>query len=368
MWPTAYYDEKSGVGLMFHELSGGNRRIGLVGLGAGTLATYAKPGDSLRIYEINPEVVRMAKSWFTFLSNCPAKKDIILGDARLSLEREQPQAFDLLVLDAFNSDAIPVHLLTKEAFTIYDRHIQSNGVIAVHISNKGLNLEPIVVRLARELGYRFAIVDSVGRTGGPLTIGSKWIILCHNEAILDLPAIRDASRPPQTLVSNPSLWTDEFTSLFQILGSEPAPQEDSEFANAESSAAHDLYQQGDYSGTVERLRTALKKMPRSPVLLNNLAFLEATCPDLSVRNFSEAAQLSEKACELTHYQLPGYVGTLAAIYSEAGRFSDAARMAEKTCALAREAGDQDGLKQSEQLVEHYRKARPFHEFKSGNSQ
>src|SRR5205085_5849453 len=122
--PTTYYGETSGVGLAIKALPAGSRRLGLVGLGTGTLAAYGRAGDYLRIYEINPEAKRLATSWFTYITNCHAKVDIVMGDARLSLERELSQQFDLLALDAFSGDAIPVHLLTKEAFEIYKRHLK----------------------------------------------------------------------------------------------------------------------------------------------------------------------------------------------------------------------------------------------------
>ena len=152
-WPTTYYVEKSGIGLAMNALPAGHRRIGLIGLGAGTLAAYGQAGDDFHFYEINPDVQRLASSRFTYLTNCPGKVEITLGDARLSLEQEPPQNFDLLVLDAFNSDAIPMHLLTEEAFTIYERHLKTNGLIAVHVSNRNLNLEPVVYNIAPQFHY-----------------------------------------------------------------------------------------------------------------------------------------------------------------------------------------------------------------------
>src|SRR2546422_4110843 len=111
------------------------------------------------MYEINPEVKRLATSRFTYLSNCLGRVEVVLGDARLSMEREEPQAFDLLVLDAFSSDAIPVHLLTREAFELYQRHLRSGGIIAVHISNHYLDLEPVVVNVAKHFGFKLALID-----------------------------------------------------------------------------------------------------------------------------------------------------------------------------------------------------------------
>ena len=163
-WPTLYFTEKSGVGLAMRALPAAGRRIGVVGLGAGTLASYGRPGDSFRFYEINPEVERLARSRFTYLSNCLGNVEVVLGDARLSLEQEPGQQFDLLVLDAFSSDAIPVHLLTREAFAVYERHLETNGIIAVHVSNVSLNLAPVVAHLARHGNYQFAAIDNLSRS------------------------------------------------------------------------------------------------------------------------------------------------------------------------------------------------------------
>src|SRR5204862_189610 len=133
--------------------------IGVVGLGTATVTTYGKTGDYIRIYEINPQVRQIAQTRFTYLSNCEARVEIVLGDARLSLEREEPQQFDILVLDAFSSDAIPVHLLTKECFAIYQRHMKPDGVICVHISNRYLTLQPVVLGLADHFQFPCAIID-----------------------------------------------------------------------------------------------------------------------------------------------------------------------------------------------------------------
>ena len=149
-WPTAYFTPNSGVGLAVVALPKADRRIGIIGLGVGTMAAYIRTNDYLHFYEINPEVLRLAKSPFTYLAHCPGKVECTLGDGRLSLERQPSQQFDLLALDAFNGDALPVHLLTREAFAVYDRHLKTNGIIAVDISNKSLDLEPVIANIARE--------------------------------------------------------------------------------------------------------------------------------------------------------------------------------------------------------------------------
>jgi len=214
--PTLYYTEKSGVGLALGALPEKPRRLGLVGLGVGTLAAYARPGDLVHVYEINPAVVTVATSRFTFLQNCRGTVEVTLGDARLSLEREAPQEFDLLALDAFSDDTIPVHLLTREAFALYQRHLKPGGIIAVHTSSRSVNLEPVLANLARYLGWRMKVIE-YGSPSQPWIGRSIWVLLSRSGEILDTPAIRSAARPPRTSPASIPLWTDDYASLFQIL-------------------------------------------------------------------------------------------------------------------------------------------------------
>jgi spermidine synthase len=360
-WPTLYYSEKSGVGLALQALPAGNRRIGVIGLGVGTLADYPRAGDYLHVYEINPEVERIANTPFTCLAHCQGTVEITLGDGRLSLEWEPPQDFDLLALDAFNGDAIPVHLLTREAFVIYGQHLKTNGIIAMHVSNRSLNLEPVIVNLARQFNYEVAVIDYNAPPARPWILNSVWMLLSHSREIIDSSAIRVAARPPQTNSVNIPLWTDDFTSLFQILKSGGGPQNDSEFTETQTGIASRFCQRGDFAGAIAGYRRALQTLPRSPVLLNNLAFLLAICPDAKLRNPTEATRLAEASCQLTHYYDSLFVSTLAAVYSEAGRFPEAVATAEKACALAGESDDPDGLKQNRALLELYRAHRPYHE-------
>jgi hypothetical protein len=213
---TTYYNPDSGVGLAWSALPPGPHRIGLVGLGTGTLTTYAKPGDVIRIYEINPDVWRIAGAKFAYLSNCSGTVQVAVGDARLTLERDPPQQFDLLALDAFSSDAIPVHLLTREAFELYARHLKTNGVLAVHISNHYLNLEPVVVKLAQQFGYRLAVVDYEESDEEWWAYSSTWVLLTRDRAILGFPALRDVASQTHTNTHGVQLWTDDFASLFQV--------------------------------------------------------------------------------------------------------------------------------------------------------
>ena len=215
--PTLYYSEKSGVGLALAALPREGRRIGVVGLGVGTLAAYAQPGDDMCFYEINPEVCRLARSRFSFLANCRGTVEVVPGDARLSLEREPPQRFDVLVLDAFSSDAIPVHLLTAEAFELYARHLKTNGILALHISNNYLDLEPVLANLAGRFNYSAVAIDHAPADDQWWLRPSRWVLLTRNEAVLNAPAIRDFARPLNGDPDHAQLWTDDFSSLFQVL-------------------------------------------------------------------------------------------------------------------------------------------------------
>jgi hypothetical protein len=213
--PTTYYGRTSGVGLALEYCCDGPKRIGVIGLGAGTLAAYGKPGDSFRFYEINPQVLEVANSWFTFLKQSPAKTEIILGDARLSLESEPPQQFDVLAVDAFSGDAIPVHLLTKEAFAVYFRHLKPDGILAVHTSNTYLNLAPVVKLLAEDADYPVRLI--VSDEDAPRMISSAdWVLVTRNQEFLNEPdtfAGGEAILVPAHL----RLWTDGYNNLFEIL-------------------------------------------------------------------------------------------------------------------------------------------------------
>jgi hypothetical protein len=216
-WPISYYGKDSGIGLGVAALPASSRRIGVVGLGTGTMAAFGRAGDYLRFYEINPQVEAVATSWFNYLPKCLGNVEVAPGDARLTLEREPPQHFDLLVLDAFSSDAIPVHLLTREAFETYERHLNTNAIIAVHISNHYLNLEPVVVNLARHFGYKLASIDFEENDEEWWLYGSTWILLSRSDEIINRPDIRNAASIVNTNAVKVPLWTDDFASLFQIL-------------------------------------------------------------------------------------------------------------------------------------------------------
>ncbi len=215
--PTTYFHELTGVGLAFKYLPvQTNRHIGVLGLGIGTLAAYARKGDTWRFYEINPQVQQLAETRFSYLSQAPGHLEIVLGDGRLSLEREPDQHFDLLVLDAFSSDAVPVHLLTHEAFAVYLRHLKPEGVIAVNITNRYVNLLPVLLDLATS--YDLGLVDIRSKDGDTLWWynSSRWVLMSHNRDFLTTKQIQiaaGASSPERKTLR----WTDDHTSLFPIM-------------------------------------------------------------------------------------------------------------------------------------------------------
>ena len=210
--PTTYYTDNSGVGQAIESMRSSPIRVGVVGLGAGTLATYGKEGDVYRFYEINPDVVRFADEYFSFLSDSKATTQIVLGDARLVLEREEPQKFDLFVLDAFSGDAIPVHLLTQEAMQIYRSHLKPDGKIAIHVSNLYFDLKSIVQGLAddQQMDCQFQIAEAMARPDG---YASTWALLSTDS---DWLAKFSESQDKQPL-RKPVLWRDDRSNLFQAL-------------------------------------------------------------------------------------------------------------------------------------------------------
>lgn len=213
--PTIFFARHTGVGLAIKHHHGSRpQRVGVVGLGAGTLAAYGRPGDAYRFYEINPEVLRLAEEHFTYLDDCQAELDVILGDARLSLEREPSQQFDVLVLDAFSGDAIPAHLLTRESMEIYRRHLKPDGVIAVHISNRHVDLRPVIRALADEFGFQWRTISSRVKFSRTEVGTGMWALLSSDGALFDVPEIREQAQQPQV---RPVLWTDDYSNLFEIL-------------------------------------------------------------------------------------------------------------------------------------------------------
>ena len=223
--PTTYYGESSGIGrtILSEHRTVGPLRIGSIGLGAGTLAAYGRPGDLFRVYELNPAVLDIAENQFTYLKDSKAQVEPVLGDARLSLEFEiehgafdRPEwRFDVLSLDAFSGDAIPVHLLTAEAFATYARVTKPDGVIAFHLSNRYLDLPPVVEQIARDAGFH-AVLVADRPSASDLTAASDWVLVTRSTTFLRQPDIAAHSTPIVPRSGLP-VWTDQFTNLFQIL-------------------------------------------------------------------------------------------------------------------------------------------------------
>jgi SAM-dependent methyltransferase len=213
--PTTYYVEDSGVGVALrnHPARPAPLKIGGIGLGIGTIAAYGQPGDEFIFYEINPMVVEIAEGkHFSFMADSPAKISTVLGDARISLENEFAESgshqFDLLVVDAFNSDSIPTHLLTQEAFQLYLQHLKPNGLLAIHISNNHIDLRPVVWMQAAQIGWQgYEIANG----------SSEWVVLTQNETFLkDADVLAVGIPQPETLPAL-RLWTDDYSNIFQLL-------------------------------------------------------------------------------------------------------------------------------------------------------
>lgn len=218
--PTTYYGRSSGVGIAIQEMALQNpkgMRVGVIGLGVGTLAAYSRAGDHYRFYEINPQVVEIAQQDFRYLSDSPAEVSLALGDARLVLEREKDNRFDVLVIDAFSSDSIPIHLITREAMQLYARHLRPEGVIVFHVTNRYLDLSPVVDLVAQEAGYRAALVsDEPAGDGRVLTAFSDWVLVSRNERLLMSRAVREKQYVIDQ-IEGLKAWTDDFNNLFRVL-------------------------------------------------------------------------------------------------------------------------------------------------------
>lgn len=215
--PTAYYCEKSGIGRALRSLpQSGPRKLGVVGLGTGTLAVYGRAGDQMRIYEINEQVLELARSEFTYLADSPARIVPVLGDGRLMLEGEPPQQFDLLAMDAFSGDSIPTHLLTLEAIQIYLRHLKPDGLLAVHITNRFLDLQPVVAAAAQHFGKIALSYYLRPGEDDQYCRRSMWVLIMSPERASSLPA---ELRGGETLAPRPGFkpWTDSFSNLLGIL-------------------------------------------------------------------------------------------------------------------------------------------------------
>ncbi|HEY7210929.1 MAG TPA: fused MFS/spermidine synthase [Bryobacteraceae bacterium] len=212
--PTAYYGPDSGAGILLRECSPSPKRVAVVGLGAGTLAAYGKRGDEFDFYEINSQVADIAQSLFFYTRESQAHVEIKIGDGRLLLERETAVPFDALVLDAFSGDAIPVHLLTAEAFQLYQRHLAPGGTIAFHVSNDFLDLAPVVKQLAAHAGMQAVLVHNHSDEDDAI-LPADWILVTRNRLLLDNASIQAHAKPVATN-SRARLWTDDYNNILQV--------------------------------------------------------------------------------------------------------------------------------------------------------
>jgi spermidine synthase len=214
---TSYYGEGSGIGRAARALENrGPVRVGVVGLGAGVLSNYGRAGDFYRIFEINPLVQKIAQTEFSFYPHSPADKAILMGDARLTMERLDSLHLDLLAVDAFSSDAIPIHLLTREALAVYFRHLKPTGILALHISNRYLDLEPVCAKGAEYFNKVAMTVYDNGESA-PYLSSSVWVLVTGDNAIFGDHAFDDADIAPAKLDKNFRAWTDDYSNVFQIL-------------------------------------------------------------------------------------------------------------------------------------------------------
>jgi len=209
---TTYYKATSGIGRTLLAYEGKATKVGIIGLGAGSIAVYKDADDTYRFYDIDPAVARIATTYFTYVTDAPGTVDIVIGDARLSLEYEAPQGYDVLAVDAFSGDSIPTHLITVEAFTQYLRHLKPDGVIAFHVSNRFLDLKPVLLRIADFHHLEYAYIHETGDSGGTT---SDWVLMTRNKSFLLRPEIVAATEP---VVPRPDwrLWTDDFNNLVQV--------------------------------------------------------------------------------------------------------------------------------------------------------
>jgi len=213
-YPTTYYVPTSGVGRLLAYRPNRPYRVGVVGLGVGTLATYAVQGDVIRFYEIDPDVLKVAQRDFSFLRDSLGNIEYVMGDARLALEREPDQQFDVLVVDAFFGDAIPVHLLTSEAMAIYLRHLKPGGVIALHVTNRFVNLIPVAGALAE--AHRLNAIHVQDRTTSEPAYPSDWVLMSERRESLERPKLAEVAKPVLIRRDWP-LWTDDFNNVVRTL-------------------------------------------------------------------------------------------------------------------------------------------------------
>lgn len=225
--PTSYYSKTSAIAVAIinhprHKIYNPqhDQRVGVVGLGAGTLAAYGRKGDYYRIYEINPAIVELSaskKSYFSYVSECEAEVDVVIGDGRISMEHEKSQQFDVLALDAFSGDSPPVHLLTQEAFRIYMRHMREGGIIAIQITNRYINFKPLIWKIADELGLERIHISAWEYDS--LAYDNEWILLTKDKDLFKQRVFinRAESPPEKDELDSIRIWTDDYSNIHQLL-------------------------------------------------------------------------------------------------------------------------------------------------------
>ncbi|MBL8233995.1 MAG: fused MFS/spermidine synthase [Bryobacterales bacterium] len=212
--PTAYFGHDSGIGLAMRHMDRRPLRTGVIGLGVATIAAYGREGDTIRFYEINPDVERFARAYFTYLSSSRARTEVIIGDARIQLEREEAEPYDILVIDAFSSDAIPAHLLTAEAAAVYRRRLKDDGLLVMHLTNQYLELPPLARGIAARLGWQAVRVRSA-EDAERGTARSTWVVVTGNPAVL--AAIAPSAVAWGDGDPAPTLWTDDSINLLKVV-------------------------------------------------------------------------------------------------------------------------------------------------------
>jgi spermidine synthase len=214
--PTTYYGEDSGVGVALRNCcEGRTKNVGVVGLGAGTLAAYGEAGDRFRFYEINPLVEPIARNLFSYIRDSQANIAVVEGDGRASLNREAPQGFDVLVVDAFSGDAIPLHLLTREAMAVYRRQLGPGGVVAFHVSNSYMLLAPEIALVADAEGMQARVVESF-EVPAEGAYRATWVLVSADPQFFAKPGVQAAAA---RITRRPGLrvWTDDYSSLLPVL-------------------------------------------------------------------------------------------------------------------------------------------------------
>jgi hypothetical protein len=221
--PGTYYARTSGAGRAIEsKQAAGPVKLGVVGLGVGTLSAYGRAGDTIRFYELDPDVLALAKTYFTYLPSSPSALEFVIGDARLSMEREVArgarQDYDVLAIDAFSSDSIPAHLITREAIELFMQQVAPDGILAIHVSNRFLDLKPVLANIAKSLGLQARLVSDMPTGSGSASM-TDWVLIARTDA----PFRHELLDVAEPIEPNPnlSLWTDQFNNLLDVLKSSP---------------------------------------------------------------------------------------------------------------------------------------------------